>query len=141
MKKLIICVVAMLATNLTHATEIAIGGFSPVAYFTEGAALQGNADFVVEHKGNHYQLRNAEEVDLFNAEPDKYAPRYQLCPYSLARGQKMPLDPTNFQIIGGHLLLFHKSDKGDGLVQFRESGLTDQQLLDRADKQFTLLKF
>ena len=128
-------------TATAHATDAAIGGYSPVAYFTEGQALKGLEEFSVVHKGKHYFLRNTTEVELFKSSPDKFVPRYELCPYSLALGQTLPIDPTNFQIIGGHLLLFHKSENMDGLASFQSSELSDEELLERADKQFTLLRF
>ena len=119
----------------------AIGGYSPVSYFTEGKPEQGSAEFAVTHEGKTYHLTNAAQVSLFNQNPDKYRPRYETCPFSLTLGQQKPLDPTNFQILGGYLLLFHKSDMMDGLAAFKESGLTEEELIQRADKEYVLLRF
>ncbi len=138
---LLASLLSLTASVSAHAADVAIGGYSPVAYFTEGEALPGSEAHSVTHAGKTYHLRNAEEVALFNENPDQYVPRYEICPYSLAHGDKLPLDPTNFQIVGGYLLLFHKSEEADGLAAFRSSGLSEQELLDRADKQFTLLRF
>ena len=144
MKTLNLSLVWLFVTGLAtpaFASEPSIGGYSPVAYFTEGEALLGSEQYSVSHEGKTYYLRNADEVEIFSASPDKYVPRYELCPYSLAHGKKLPLDPTNFQVVGGHLLLFHLSEEADGLAAFKSSGLSDQELLDRADKQFTLIRF
>ncbi|MEM7100463.1 MAG: YHS domain-containing (seleno)protein [Pseudomonadota bacterium] len=122
-------------------TTPAIGGYSPVAYFTQGKPVLGDPAFAASHDEKTYYFASAEEVALFEEDPEKYAPRYPLCAFSLALGQKMPLDPTNFQIIGGHLLLFHRSDEVDGLFAFKESGLTDKELVERADKSFKLITF
>ena len=119
----------------------AIGGYSPVSYFTAGQPEVGSAEFAVEHDGNTYYLTSAEQVELFAQNPDKYRPRYEACPYSLTLGERKPLDPTNFQIVGGYLLLFHRSDMMDGLAAFKDSGLTDQELIERADKEYVLLRF
>ncbi len=132
----------LLWSGVTQADNApAIGGYSPVSYFTVGQPEEGSSDFAVEHDGNTYFLTSAEQVELFAQNPDKYRPRYEVCPFSLTLGEKKPLDPTNFQILGGHLLLFHKSDMMDGLAAFRESGLTEEELIERADKQYVLLRF
>ncbi len=120
-----------------------IDGYSPVSYFTEKKAERGSADYSVTHKGKLYYLTSAEQVEIFNQNPDKYRPRYDLCPYSLTLGKKVPLDPTNFKVVGNTLLLFHKSDTVDGraLWNNNQSGLTEQELIERADKQYILLQF
>ena len=134
--------VVLLWSGIVYAEAVpAIDGYSPVSYFTVGTPEKGSEQFSVEYGGKTYFLTNAEQVDLFKQNPDKYRPRYETCPYSLTLGQQKPLDPTNFQILGGYLLLFHKSDMMDGLAAFKESGLSEAQLIERADKQYVLLRF
>lgn len=118
-----------------------IGGYSPVSYFTEGKAEKGSVDFAVAHDGRVYYLTSQEQVQLFNENPARYRPRYDVCPFSLTTGKRRALDPTNFKVIGDTLLLFHKSPGIDGLEGWHTSPLTDQELLDRADNQFVLLRF
>lgn len=118
-----------------------IEGYSPVSYFTNNTAEKGHEEFAVQHGGNTYFLTSAEQVELFNANPMKYRPRYKVCPYSLALGKKLPLDPTNFKVVDNTLLLFHKSDGGDGLKSWNASGKTDSQLIELADEQLVLLRF
>jgi len=65
----------------------AIGGYSPVSYFTKDIAERGSAEFAVEHEGNTYYLASAEQVELFTENPAKYRPRYTVCPYSLTLGE------------------------------------------------------
>jgi len=118
-----------------------IDGYSPVAYFTEGQAVMGDPAYASEYDGQTYYFQNAEEVEIFNAEPETYAPRFSTCAYSLTLGRTMPIDPTNFKIVGGHLLLFHRSDSVDALALFEGSKLTEEELLERADKEYQLLEF
>ena len=119
----------------------AIGGYSPVSYFTKQRAEKGRPEFSVEHKGKVYWLASREQVEQFSADPDRYRPRYDVCPYSLALGKRLPLDPTNFKIVAGSLLLFHRSDQTDGLKGFESSGLSDKELVRRADANFLRLSF
>jgi len=118
-----------------------IDGYSPVSYFTEGKAERGSVEFAVSHNGTVYYLTSEDQVALFNENPDRYKPRYETCSFSLASGMKKSLDPTNFKVIGDTLLLFHKSGEVDGLEAWHSSPLTDQELLDLADSQVTLLRF
>ena len=121
--------------------EPSIGGYSPVSYFTEGAAQKGSPEFSVNYDGNLYYLTSAEQVEMFNADPMHYQPRYNVCPYSLTNGMRMSPDPLNFKVVGDNLLLFHSAPGKDGLEGWHSSPLSDEELLKRADSQVTLLKF
>ncbi len=127
------------AIDTTDAELIpAIDGYSPVSYFTENKAEKGNSEFNAEHQGKIYFFTSAEQLALFTANPEKYKPRHDVCAYNLALGKITPLDPTNFKIIAGSLLLFHKSDAGDGLQAWEQSEISEEELLRRADYQFSL---
>ena len=121
--------------------EPEIGGYSPVSYFTENRAELGSAEFAVEHDGRPYFLTSEEQVELFAENPERYRPRYSVCPYSLAYGMVLPLDPTNFKIVGDHLLLFHKSEEKDALLDYDASDLDVEELLRRADANLFLIEF
>lgn len=129
----------LFSSALSAEPKPAIDGYSPVSYFTKNKAEKGSAEYSVEHKGKLYYLTSAKQVTLFNENPDKYRPRHDVCSYSLAHGGVTPLDPTNYKIVAGTLLMFHKSDEGDGLQQWEQSDLTEEELLKRADHQFKLL--
>ena len=119
----------------------AIGGYSPVSYFTQNKAEPGSPEFSVEHDGRVYFLTSQEEVEIFAKNPDKYRPRYRSCPYSLAFGMVLPLDPTNFKIIGDSLLLFHLSEDKDGLQDWNASKISEEELIRRADANLFLITF
>lgn len=133
--------VAAAQVSAVDRDNVAIGGYSPVSYFTKGRAELGNARFAVENDGQVFWLTSQEQVETFNTEPEKYRPRHRSCPYSLAYGMVLPLDPTNFKIVGGHLLLFHRSPEKDALLEWNESELSEEELLERADANIFLIKF
>lgn len=103
------------ARNLT-ASGVAMQGYSPVSYLTEGRAEPGDARFRVEHEGVTYFLTSAEQVEQFEREPQRFAPAYGgWCAYGMAVQDKFPVDPTNFKVVDGKLLLFLRNDKVDAL--------------------------
>ena len=124
-----------------HANDIAIKGYSPVSYFTEGEAQKGYPRFAAIHKGKIYYLRSTEQLTIFNQNPEKYIPALGAhCPYSLALGRDVAVDPERFQIIDGRLYLFHKSEELDALSAWNKQK-NPQELLKRAEGRFKLLSF
>ena len=56
--------------------EVAIKGYDPVAYFTEGKPLKGDKQFETEWKGAKWRFANERHLALFKADPAAYAPQY-----------------------------------------------------------------
>lgn len=124
------------------ASSLAIGGYSPVSYFSQQQAELGDPQISTTHQGKLYYFTNQAQRDEFLENPEKFVPRYgELCPYSLALGMRKPVDPTNFKIINDRLYLFHRDNEEDGLKAWEGSKLSDKDLLERAEKQFVLLRF
>ncbi len=133
---------SVLAQNAgTPGATPAIGGYSPVSYFTKNKAELGSPEFAVEHDGTVYHLASQEQVEIFKKNPNKYRPRYRSCPYSLTFGKILPLDPTNFKIVGENLLLFHLSDEENGLQLWNDSEISEDELMRRADANLFRLRF
>jgi YHS domain-containing protein len=91
--------------NLSRA-GIAAGGYDVVAYFTDGAAVEGSDAHVHEWQGATYRFASKEHRDLFAADPGKYAPQYGgYCAYAMSRGDKAKIDPEVFTVEDGKLYL------------------------------------
>lgn len=138
---LLLSLLTLCAAGQAADAPLSIEGYSPVSYFTKGVAEKGLPEYAVENRGMTYYLASAEQVQLFRQNPDKFKPRYDTCPYSLTQGKRVPLDPTNFKVIGDTLLLFHKSESMDGLELWNQSPMEETKLLEQAEIQFTLLRF
>ena len=96
--------------------SLALQGYSPVSYFTAGAAQKGNPQHAVSYRGVTYWLTDAEQVRVFNQNPAKYEPAFGgWCAYGAAVEKKLPIDPENFKIVDGRLFLFLKNDQVDAL--------------------------
>lgn len=89
----------------------AIKGYDPVAYFKAGKAVKGDAKFAFTWKGANWLFANQQNLDLFKANPEKYAPQYGgYCAYGTAKGRKAPIDPQAWTVLDGKLYLNYDSD-------------------------------
>lgn len=90
---------------------VAIGGYDSVAYFTKGEATKGDKEFVLSYKGADWRFSSQENLDLFSANPEKYAPQYGgYCAYAASKGALAKGDPEAWTVYEDKLYLnFSKS--------------------------------
>jgi YHS domain-containing protein len=55
---------------------VAIGGYDPVAYFTQGKAVKGSEDFSRQWMGATWHFTSREHLEMFTTNPESYAPQY-----------------------------------------------------------------
>jgi YHS domain-containing protein len=92
----------------TNAKGLALQGYDPVAYFTEGKPTKGSPAHATDFAGAIYHFVSAAHRESFLKEPAKYVPAYGgYCGYAAAINRLSPIDPTVFQIIEGKLILQH----------------------------------
>ena len=85
---------------------IAIQGYDPVAYFTQGKAVKGSDAFSHQWLGATWYFANAEHRDLFTVDPVKYAPQYGgYCTSGIAGAGLHGADPKIWRIVDGKLYL------------------------------------
>jgi hypothetical protein len=86
--------------------NLAIRGYDPVAYFTEGKAVKGDKDFTLGWQGADWRFASAENRALFSEDPQKYAPQYGgYCAWAVSRNYTAPTDPDAFTLVDGKLYL------------------------------------
>jgi len=84
----------------------AIKGYDTVAYFTENKAVKGSNDFQTEYLEADWYFSSQENLDLFLAEPEKYAPQYGgYCAWAVSQNSTAPIQPHLFTIVEGKLYL------------------------------------
>jgi hypothetical protein len=89
-------------------TGLAIDGYDPVAFFTDGAPLPGTSAFELRHDGVVWRFRNIGNRAAFAERPDIYMPRYGgYDPVAVARGVAVPGKPNIWIIVGRSLFLFY----------------------------------
>ncbi|WP_205944512.1 YHS domain-containing (seleno)protein [Pelagibius litoralis] len=85
---------------------LAIRGFDPVAYFTEGTPVEGKPLFTHRHDGALWQFASAANRDAFAADPERYAPQYGgYCAWAVSQGYTASIDPEAWRIEDGKLYL------------------------------------
>jgi len=87
--------------------RLALKGYDPVSYFTEGRPEKGSAEFQAAFDDATYWFKNAEHRAMFVADPDHYAPQFRgFCTVTLSHGQKYEADPEAWAIADGKLYVF-----------------------------------
>jgi YHS domain-containing protein len=90
---------------------IALYGFDPVAYFTEGQPALGAADFEYRYAGVSWRFRNEGNRAAFATNPEIYAPRFGgYDPLGVARGVAMPGHPQLWVRRDDRIYLFHREE-------------------------------
>lgn len=89
---------------------LAIKGYDPVAYFTEGKPTPGVPEIEYEWDDRRYRFASAEHRELFKADPVRYAPQFgNYCAMALTKGEVVVANPENWLISDGRLYVFGKA--------------------------------
>jgi YHS domain-containing protein len=92
-------------------SDTAIRGYDPVAYFVDGKPVAGQDAYVYEWMGAKWKFASQQHLDLFKADPEKYAPQYGgYCAYGVAQDHLVSVEPERFTIIDGRLYLNYDAD-------------------------------
>lgn len=87
-------------------TGLALQGYDPVAYFTDGEPTKGDWNISSEYNGATYRFATEAHKATFEADPEAYAPAYGgYCAFGTAMGFKFDGDPTLWKIVDDTLYL------------------------------------
>jgi YHS domain-containing protein len=98
------------SVNTGYFGGVAIMGYDPVAYFTDGKAVKGSEEFSYEWVGTPWHFASKEHKEMFMSEPAKYAPQFGgYCAGEVAGSGSVTVnvDPEAFKIIDGKLYLIY----------------------------------
>ncbi len=113
-------------------TGLALEGYCPVAYFAVDKAVMGKPEFASTYNDVTYHFVSADAKAAFDANPKKYLPAYGgWCATGMAVQDKFPVDPTNFKIVDGRLMLFLKNKHVDALTIWNDSN--EKEFIAKAD--------
>ncbi|GAA6181794.1 YHS domain-containing (seleno)protein [Shimia sp. NS0008-38b] len=87
-------------------TGLALQGYDPVAYFTEGAPTRGNWKITSTYNDATYRFASEDHKAAFEADPEAYLPQYGgYCAFGAAMGFKFDGDPNYWRVVDGELFL------------------------------------
>jgi YHS domain-containing protein len=140
--KAIIALVVLLSFAITiqaqdqkSKKEIAeFGGSCPVTYLMMEKDMKGDPKISSTVDGKTYYLANADAKKLFDAEPNKYLPKYDgYCATAVAMGKKVDSDHQFFTFYNGATYLFSNKMAKDTFDK------DPKMMVKNADKNFTAL--
>jgi YHS domain-containing protein len=94
-------------------SRVAVSGYDPVAYFTDGKPVAGSKAHVATYQGAEYRFVSAANRDRFKADPARYAPQYGgYCAWAVSQGYTASADPKVWKIVNGKLYLNYNEEVG-----------------------------
>lgn len=95
----------------TDKMGVAINGYDPVSYFTDGKAEMGNKMYSYKWMDAKWYFNNQDNMKMFKDNPEKYAPAFGgYCAYAVSKGKLVSCDPDAWTIHDGKLYLNHNKD-------------------------------
>jgi len=117
------------------ALRLAIKGYDPVSYFTPGKSMPGSVDISYEWDGARWQFANAAHRDLFQSNPEAYAPQYGgYCALGMTTDVRGQIDPEAWAIVNGKLYFTY--DRA-ALAKWRQNPAAN---IAQADQNWTKLQ-
>ena len=84
-------------------SNVGIGGYDVVAYFTAGRAVRGAAQFKTTHQNVEYRFASAA--------PARYLPQYGgYCAWAISQNYTASGNPNNWRIVDGKLYLNYNDE-------------------------------
>ena len=106
--------------------RLALSGYDPVSYFTEGHPEKGSAEYSAAFDDATYWFKSAEHRAMFVADPDHYAPQFKgYCTIMVSRGVKQEADPEAWAIADGKLYVFSVK-QGVPLFEQQTASITEK---------------
>lgn len=98
----------------TDGKGLALEGYDPVSYFTEGKPTMGDQKIEGTYNGALYHFVSQKHRETFENNPTKYAPAYGgYCGYAASIGKVRPANPLIWSIVRGKLIVQHTKDADD----------------------------
>lgn len=117
---------------------LALQGYDPVEYFTEGKAIKGNSERAFTYLGVTYYFSSDSNKKTFEVNPSQYEPQYGgWCAFAMGDyGKKVEIDPRTFKIVDGKLYLFYNAFFNNTLKSWNKDEIN---LKIKADKNWSTL--
>ena len=86
--------------------DFAINGYDSVAYHLEMKPVKGDSDFTAQFDGATWRFKSAENRDLFQSDPQRWAPKYGgYCAWAVSNNYTAKTSPKAWSIVDDRLYL------------------------------------
>jgi len=97
--------------NYNTSAGLALQGYDPVAYIEDAKATPGDSQFSYEWGEATWQFANADNMALFELDPEAYAPQFGgFCSFAASKGFTADISPDAWHVIDGKLYVFADKD-------------------------------
>ncbi len=115
---------------------VALEGYCPVAYFAVNKPVRGRPEYASTYNDVTYHLVSADAKKVFDSDPEKYIPAFGgWCAFGMSVQDKFPVDPRNFKIVNGRLMVFLQNRNVDALDLWIQGD--EEQLIAKAEAHWT----
>ena len=118
--------------------QVALSGYDPVSYFTDGQPLKGKSNLSHTYRTTQYLFANPANLAAFKSNPEAYLPQYGgWCAYAMGRnGDKVKIDPMTYKLVDGKLYLFYNFRSTNTLDDWNKD---EGNLKNKADRHWKKL--
>jgi YHS domain-containing protein len=110
--------------NADSHAKIALQGYDPVAFFTDGQPTKGSPLVSATHQGYSYLFASEAHKAEFEKHPEKYLPAYGgYCAFGVSKGKLFPVEIDTWEIVGGRLVLQYNQDVKKKFAADKEANL------------------
>lgn len=107
-------------------TGVAIGGYDPLTFFTDGRGRKGDQDYEWRWGGVSWRFVNMGNLVQFKRSPKTYAPQFSgYDPMAISLGRLVEGRPAVWEIADGRLYFFHNIVYRKFWSERRENALTE----------------
>ncbi len=103
----------------------ALGGYDPVAFFTQSKPVKGSSSYSYSWEGVNWLFADQTDLESFKKSPINYAPQYGgYCAYGASQGHKAPTQADTWTIVDNKLF-FNYNGKVKEMWLKNQSALID----------------
>ena len=115
--------------NYNTASGIALKGYDPVAYIQNSEAMPGNSEFTVTWDDADWQFASAENMTLFEQDPEAYAPQFGgFCSFAASKGFTADISPDAWHVHDRKLYVFADKNVQDDWVAGIDDGTLEASI-------------
>ena len=115
--------------NYNTSAGLALKGYDAVAYIQDGQATPGESQYSVDWGEATWQFASAENMMLFEQDPEAYAPQFGgFCSFAASKGFTADISPDAWHVHDGKLYVFADKNVQDDWVAGIDDGILEASI-------------